>query len=418
MRQIEIQVPEGHGSEVLRRAAEAGAIDMYNTTAAGMNSPVEVVRLNIGNSQVEQLTESLEGLPQLRISFSPSGVLALRPPESEAAEQVVDVEPRSPLEVFLSGLQSVGSWPSFIGYAVAAGIVVWIGLFTETVYLLTAAMLIAPFASPAMTAALATARGDMRLFGRSLMRYGAALAVTIAAAFLLSLAMQQDIATGMMVDRSLISSVALLLPVVAGAAGALNLCQSERSSLVTGAATGMLVAASLAPPAGVVGMAAAIGEWGMVASAAFVLVAQIVGINLSGAAVFRLYGVRPQGVRFQRGSGGTGLTLWFVSLAALAGLFTLQLVSPPNLQRSSLAQRATQTTREVITSSGLGEPVQVQAKFTRADIPGQNTLLVEAYVQSRRDPELVRRQVSAAIKRKLSANYNATPLVSITVLEP
>jgi hypothetical protein len=51
--------------------------------------------------------------------------------------------------------------------------------------------------------------------------------------------------------------------IVLGAAGALNLCQSERSSLVSGAATGMLVAASLAPQAGLIRMGAAIGEWEM-----------------------------------------------------------------------------------------------------------------------------------------------------------
>lgn len=55
-----------------------------------------------------------------------------------------------------------------------------------------------------------------------------------------------------MLQNSQISIAAVLLPLAAGAAGALNLFQSERSSLVSGAATGMLVAASLAPPAGII----------------------------------------------------------------------------------------------------------------------------------------------------------------------
>ena len=59
--------------------------------------------------------------------------------------------------------------------------------------------------------------------------------------------------------------------IAAGAAGAINLMQSERSSLVSGAATGMLVAASLAPPAGIIGMAAAIGRWDMAVSGLFLL---------------------------------------------------------------------------------------------------------------------------------------------------
>jgi len=185
--------------------------------------------------------------------------IALRPPASEAPQQVKNVTSRSPIEIFLSGLQSVGSWRSFLAYAAVAGVIVWIGLYTNTSYLLVAAMLIAPFAGPAMNTAIATARGDLQLLGRSVPRYFSALLVTIAITFLLSLLLQQQSATSLMLDSSQVSAVAVLLPLAAGAAGALNLVQSERSSLVSGAAAAMLVAASLAPPAGIIGMASAIG---------------------------------------------------------------------------------------------------------------------------------------------------------------
>ncbi|MET1754979.1 DUF389 domain-containing protein [Novosphingobium sp. RD2P27] len=399
-------------------AAKAGATDVQVSKAHDGDDQFEIIDLNIGNSRVEQLVAALEHISDVRITFAPRGVVALRPPSSEAAQQVVDVEPRSPLEVFLSGLQSVGSWTAFLSYAAAAGIVVWIGLFAETIYLLTAAMLIAPFASPAMNAALATARGDASLFGRSLLRYGAALAVCISTAFVLSMIMRQQIATQLMVDRSLISSVAVLLPLVAGAAGALNLCQSERSSLVTGAATGMLVAASLAPPAGLVGMGAAIGEWDIVKSAAFLLILQIAGINVAGAIVFRIYGVTPRGVRLSRGSRKARGALWSSTLAVLGALVVWQMSNPPELLRSSTAQRATQSARSVVDRIEGVQPVQVNASFTRADIPGQNTLLVTAYVQSSLDEERVRELTAAAIKRELSARYKAIPLVSVTVLKP
>ena len=48
----------------------------------------------------------------------------------------------------------------------------------------------------------------------------------------LSLILRQAIATTLIVERSQISIVAVLLPLAAGAAGAINLVQSERSSLV------------------------------------------------------------------------------------------------------------------------------------------------------------------------------------------
>ncbi|MCW8088196.1 DUF389 domain-containing protein, partial [Sabulicella glaciei] len=302
MRQIMIHAPRGRGKEILAAATARGAVNvaaMEGRDAKG--GAVDLLMLSLSNHEIGPLLDALEHLPDLHATLAPQGVLPLRPPAEEAAEQVQDVASRSPLEIVLGGLQSVGSWKGFLGYAASAGVVVWAGLFTNTVYLLTAAMLIAPFAGPAMNAALATARGDAVLLGRAVGRYFAALATTILVAGLLTLVLGQQVSTELMVATSMVSSVAILLPLMAGAAGALNLCQSERSSLVSGAATGMLVAASLAPPAGLVGIGAVMGEWGMVRSAFFLLLLQLAGINLAGAVVFRLFGLKPGGTRLARG---------------------------------------------------------------------------------------------------------------------
>lgn len=419
MRRLTVRVPRGHGARVADIAETCGAADVAVAKACAGDDKLDLVTFSVGNTQVETVLASLDDIPEPHVSFDPRGVIALRPPAEEAAGQVVDVQPRSPIEVYLSGLQSVGSWSAFLGYSAAAGVVVWIGLFTERTFLLVAAMLIAPFAGPAMNAALASARGDLRLFWRSLARYASSILVTILTAFLLSVVLGQQIATGLMVDESMISSVAILLPLTAGAAGALNLCQSERNSLVSGAATGMLIAASLAPPAGIFGMAMAIGEWPMVESAAFLLLLQIAGINLAGAIVFRIYGVSPKGARLERGRERWPVALAAASLATIAALFAWQMASPPNLQRSSTAQRAAQDARQLIDRSGLAKVVKLDAKFTRANIEGQNTLLVTGYVQSSRpDRETVEQQLEQAVKVKLRRSYDLTPVTDLTVLRP
>lgn len=418
MRQITVRVPDGWGERVLEIARAHGGSSLAAQDARDGDERLNLVQINISNARVEGLLDALEPVPDLHITLPPRGIIALKPPDSKAAEQALDVEPRSPLEVFLGGLQSIGSWTAFLSYAAAAGVVVWIGLFTEIIFLLTAAMLIAPFAGPAMNAALATARGDSYLFRRSVFRYFAALAVCIIVAFLLSLFLQQKIATGLMVQMSLLPSVAVLLPLVAGAAGALNLCQSERSSLVSGAATGMLVAASLAPPAGLFGMAMAIGEWGMVVSAAFILLLQIAGINVAGALVFRAYGVTPRGARYDRGKKWVSLATWISTLAILIALLAWQFSNSPELLRSTQAQRATADVREVVKQSGLATVVQASANFTRADVPGQNTLLVTLYVQDKGSrPEATKTKLTQAIKQKLRSEYDVTPLVDLTVLQ-
>jgi uncharacterized membrane protein len=205
---------------------------------------------------------------------------------------------------------------------------------------------------------------------------------------------------------------------VAGAAGAFNLCQSDRNSLVSGAATGILVAASLAPPAGMVGMATAIGEWEMVRAGAFVLLLQFAGINLAGAIVFRVFGLSPNGVRYARGRVWVGVAAWLSSLAALVALLGWQFSDAVDLQRSTLAQRAAAIVQATLRESGLADPVSVDVRFTSADAPNRNTLLVRAYAQTGAsgDEQAVGRDLSEMIQERLKARFEATPLVDVTVL--
>jgi uncharacterized membrane protein len=288
--------------------------------------------------------------------------------------------------------------------------------------LLVAAMLIAPFAGPAMNTAIATAWGDRKLLGRSILRYFAALAVTIAATWLLSLILRQEIPTSLMVESSQVSAVAVILPLAAGAAGALNLVQSERSSLVSGAATGMLVAASLAPPAGIVGMASAIGRWDMVISELFLLFLQLCGINFSASLLFRIFGLSAQGTRYGRGKKRVFFSALVITVIALAGLLTWQFSNSPNLQRSSLAQRANAQVQKTVEQVGLAKLVESNVRFTRSNIEGQNTLLSVVYVQ--RQPgvtastEEIRHRLTQSIQTQLlKQDFNVTPLVDVNVLE-
>lgn len=423
MRQILIQVPRGCGKNVLDIAKACNGTNLAQFEANGSDEPLDVAIVHIPNGKVEELLRKLEALPNLHVTLIPRGVIALKPPPSETAQQVMNVQERSPFEVFIDGLQSVGSWRGFLGYAVAAGVVVWIGLFTNTSYLLVAAMLLAPFAGPAMNVALATARGDGHLLKRSLLRYFAALAVTILVTGALSLILRQESATNLMLESSQVSTVAVLIPLVAGAAGALNLIQSERSSLVSGAAVGVLVAASLAPPAGIVGMASAIGRWDMVINGLFVLFLQLAGINLSASIVFRTYGLSARGARYDRGKKWVFPSALAVAVLALASLLTWQFSSSPHLQRSSRSQRATAEIQKVVDKVGLAELVEANVRFSLPNIKGQNTMLCIVYLQRRQGVTESSEEISDRITREIQTHlleqgFNVTPLVNVSVLEP
>ncbi|HMQ51859.1 MAG TPA: DUF389 domain-containing protein [Anaerolineae bacterium] len=423
MRQLLIQVPEQHAQAVLDVAKACHGVNLaqFPITNGGEGSTILTI-IHVSNSQVENVLASLQTVPDLHITLTPRGVITLYPPPEQAADQVTDVEFRSPIEIFLAGLQSIGSWQGFLGYAVAAGIVVWTGLVTNTSYLLIAAMLIAPFAGPAMNTAIATARGDWYLFYRSLFRYIVALAVTIAVTAGLSLVFQQEIATSLTVSVSQVSSVAVLLPLVAGAAGALNLTQSQRSSLVSGAAVGLLVAASLAPPAGVVGIALVLNDGELIRSGLFVLALQLVGINLAGAITFRGLGLSAEGSRYDRGRHPIFWGVLSTTAVALAVLLTWQFWTQPDLQRSTRAERATTVVQQTVQNSELAKLVESNVRFTRARIEGQNTLLIVVYVQRNADVAMpaadIRAHLTEAIQsRLLEAEFEVTPLVEVIVLE-
>lgn len=424
MRQVHIQVPRGHGDSVMEVTREADALNIIRFEAEGAEQPLDIVIANVSNGRIQNLLEKLEWIPDLRVTFFPQSVLGFATTGSGAPEQVRDVEFRSPIEIFLGGLQSVGSWRGFLGYACAAGIVVWVGLLTETTFLLVAAMLIAPFAGPAMNVALATATGSSELLRRSMLRYSAALAVSVAVAALLTLLLGPDSATPMMVERSQVSSVSALLPLAAGAGGAINLVQSERSSLVSGAAVGVLVAASLAPPAGIVGMAASLSRWDLALDGLYLLGLQLAVINLAGTLTFRLVSVRFGNVRFAESSRRLSLGSIALTVLALAGMLAVQYSGPIHLEHATVARDAATEVRRVLDGNTSVTAVEVDARFTRADIPGQSTLLVTVFAQvedsmDEADDQQLRESLTTLLQQRLLARWPAlTPLISITLLEP
>lgn len=424
MRQLTLQIPDGYGKQALRIFEQCNSENAALSTALGTEGEVETITALVPNQKVETFLEHVErDLPEASISFSPSAKISLSLPSNEIPQSLLDTKLRSSLEVFLAGVQSIGSWPSFSIYAAIAGIIVWIGLYTNSVFLLVASMLIAPFGGPAMNVAIASARGDLNLLKRSLARYFSALAIVVFITWLLSMVFGQTIATSQMVSVSEVSATAALLPLVGGVAGALQLVQSERSSLVSGTAIGMLVAAALAPPAGIIGMSIAIGRPEMIVSGVFLLLLQLAGINISCTLVFRFYGLNSQGAIYQRGQRTIFPIALALSALTLALLLSWQFSTSPMLLRSSRTQTATAIVHSVVNNNPYVSLVESDVRFTRANIDGQNTLLSNLYVQPKQGQdvslETVDRRLKKDIQTALEANeFEVTPLVNITLLEP
>ncbi|GAB3540618.1 hypothetical protein GCM10027443_38800 [Pontibacter brevis] len=418
MRQLTVKVSRGRGEEVWRKAKEHNG---RNLSVQEVDSG-DLVTIYLNNSAVSKFIESIHHLEDAEISLIPRGVITLYPPQGEAPDQVADVSFRSPIEIFLGGVQSVGSKKGLLIYSIAGAILVWIGLYTGSTFLLVAAMLVAPFAGPAMNSALAAAAGKMELLKQSLLRYLLAISTGVGVTFLLSLFVDQQHATPMMVSVSQISQVAILLPIVAGIAGGLNIISSERDSLVPGAAVGILVAASLAPPTGLIGMALNFGNWQLIRSGIFLLVIQLAVIQMSAAIIFRFLGkVTITGVRFAGGQEYVFKLSMAVSGLIVAGLLYWQFSSQPGLQKASLNTQITETMQTALEELEDIETIEVNARFTRGTLEDLNPVICELYLYNRSDSlsdEQVKEKVGSMLYRRIKAqNWNADPMFDITVLD-
>lgn len=402
MRQLILKVPNGHKEKVLK------AVDEYNgkNTISLQSEEKDVFIIFLPNETVNNFLKSINDIEEREINLIPRGVINLYPPESEAPDQVADVQPKSALEIYLGGIQSVGTIFGLIGYSLAAGIIVWIGLFTTTSFLLVAAMLVAPFAGPAMNAALATAAGKMTLLKSSLIRYGLAIGTGIVASFILSLLFPLQTLTPLMEEVRQVSKFALFLPLISGFAGAINVCQSERDSLVSGAAVGILVAASLAPPVGLVGIGLYMGDWEVVSSSLFRIILQLLGIHLSATLVFYFYGkVSPDGIRFLKGKKMTGIITTLIVVLGIGALMVWQFIEPPYLRKASMNTELTEELDAELKKLDYIQVLEKSVRFPNKKINGLSIASFETTVLPK-DTLISQEALKAAIIRHLKENLN------------
>jgi hypothetical protein len=115
-------------------------------------------------------------------------------------------------------------------------------------------------------------------------------------------------------------------------------------------------------------------------------------------------GSLPRGRATSGANQGCFPSVWGVSAIALTGLLSWQLSNSPNLERSSRAQQANAEVQSVIQQSNQVQLVESTVRFTRADIPGQNTLLSEIYVQRQPDVKVSNEAIQAELTQAIQSH--------------
>jgi uncharacterized membrane protein len=361
--------------------------------------------------------------PEASFSFLPAGALPLEPPLHRVHRQVRDVSRLSTLELVLASLQSVGAWQGMLIYSALAGVIATYGLIFDAGYVLVAAMLVNPMGAPALVAVVGMSIGDARMFGRGALRFLVSLAVQALTALATGFLYGIEVSTAMMEQITALSLWGVLLALAAGAAGAQTQIKSDRDSLVSGTAAGFMVAAALAPPAAVLGLAVPLGRWDYAGLMAFLLVLQFLAIAAGGWLLLHLLGVRPADPAVGRGRARSRTMLAVaVSLAAVV-LVAWQATQTPRFLKADLSRSALEIARDAVREQDGVRLVEAAARFTRPELrrySGEG-LLIELVVERTHEQaadaaeQALRTRLARRVEQRMAG---VLPFVHITVLPP
>lgn len=160
-------------------------------------------------------------------------------------------------------------------------------------------------------------------------------------------------------------------------------------------------------------MGLAIGQTDIVLSSLWALGIQIVGINLAGCAVFRIYGMKTKGARYSLGKGWISIASLASSMAALAALLTVQFSDVPQFQQSSVSQRVSALMVEELDRWPEIRLVTVNSHFTRSREQGYNPVWITVQAHASLD----NREASALaelIEKREEDKFSITALVDLT----
>lgn len=216
---------------------------------------------------------------------------------------------------------------NFFLQVVIATIVAAVGLIRDSPAVVIGAMVIAPLLGPHMALALATTLGDPQLGRRAIYSSLSGLGVTLVLAAGMGTVLYIDPSVHEIASRTGVATSDIVLALASGVAGALGFAAGLGTSLV-----GVMVAVALAPPAVVMALLAARGDWPGATGAGLLLATNLVCVNLAAVLTFAAKGLRPrrwwEAERSRRAT-RVSVAFWCMMLSGIAALILLAPLTEP-----------------------------------------------------------------------------------------
>lgn len=395
-----------------RVEAATTAIDRFGAeyvVAAGPETAdTQLVIVPVPTGAVEELLETLRAAGVDERNFTVvSDLASVISPRTEALRESfaadADEDPEKLAREELSDTVGalLGESGTFVALTAISAIVAVAGILTDAAAVVVGSMVIAPLIGPAMATSVGTVLDEEDLFRRGLFRQLSGFLIAVVAATAMAGGVRYaglippgtDLSTiGQFASRSRPDVLSLAVALGAGAAGAISLTSGISTALV-----GVMIAAALIPPIGVVGIGIAYGQPAAILGAGALVVVNLLAINLTALGVLVAQDYQPrQWFRLSDARRATLLRAMVLVVATVVVSSVLVATTVATMETTATERQMTAAIEDVIDDQRAARLLSVEFRQADGVIDRPVTgVVVEVGVTDDPPPELSSRLSSA-----------------------
>ncbi len=292
MKLVEIIADVGHLDTLKGLAEQFDVVDCWYDEGSPQK-PRCTVKMLVRNDKRQLLLDALQSQlgtsESTRIVVTPVEAVIPRPAQDELVDKGNKSSVATREELYSQIEKGAQLNGSFMVLVFLSTVVAAIGLLENNIAVIIGAMVIAPLLGPNIALAFAGVLGDRELLLQSVKTNLAGVSLTLLLSIVIGWLWPVATNNPEILSRTNIGFDGVVLALASGAAAVLSLTTGLASALV-----GVMVAVALLPPAAVLGMTLASGQFSLASGAALLLASNIVCVNLAANMVFLTKGIKPR----------------------------------------------------------------------------------------------------------------------------
>lgn len=210
------------------------------------------------------------------------------PPVRRPAEKKSRVARISREEIYSAAQESAAPSVLYVSLAILAAMVAAAGFLEDNGAMIIGAMVLAPLLGSNVALSLGTTLGDTKLARKALLTLGIGVILSVGVGAVIGFAVGVNPSAHEMALRTRVGFGDVIVALAAGVAGTLAF-----TTRISGILVGVMVAVALLPPLVAFGMLIGSGHFDTARGALYLVLVNLIGINLAGTITFLAQGVHP-----------------------------------------------------------------------------------------------------------------------------